>query len=156
MTFASFTPNSGTPIVKVTARIGQDFTNTGISWSHAPIDTHGMWTPSDPKKVWIKVDGIYELNFTLFQNGSVTSYDPFITRNILGTPGNDPERMLAYTYVPRISSAAYSNIHACTLHPLKAGDYVAVCSQRTMGTSTSNDPAYNCLSYFVVKWIDRL
>ena len=150
-----------TPLVKVTARVAQDFSNNAVSWQTVIFDTHSMWHASDPKKIFIPIDGIYELHFTVFQNGTTVSWDPFISRNFIGVPPNGvadaPDRLLSYLWAPRMGSAAWANMHGCTVHPLRAGDYVAVSSQRaSMGTSTSSGTLSNCLSHFTVRWLDRL
>ena len=150
-----------TPLVKVANRTAKDFSNTALSWEYAMFDTHGMWDPADPKKVFIPIDGIYELIFSLTQNGTVVSFDPFISRNFIGAPPNGhaehPDRILSYLWVPRIGSAAYSNFFGCTVHPLKAGDYVACSSQRgSMGVNSSGTTTENAMAFFIVRWLDRL
>ena len=156
-----FSDSAPTPLVKVASRSAKDFSNNAYAWEYAAFDTHGMWDPSDPKKIRIPVDGIYELMFTITQNGQVISFDPYISRNFIGAPPNgtadSPDRVLAYVYTPRMNAAAYSNIHACTVHPLKAGDYVAVSSQRSpMGSNTSGSAVASAMTYFTVRWLDRL
>jgi hypothetical protein len=150
-----------TPLVKVCCRTAKSFASDALAWEYAAFDTHGMWDPSDPKKVFIPMDGIYELICTVFQNGTVVSFDPLISRNFIGVPPNGvadiPDRVIGYAYVPRMNSAAYSNIHVCTVHPLKAGDYVAVSSQRAnMGCAGTGSSTSNANTYFIVRWLDRL
>lgn len=143
------------PICKVATRTPQSRTNDAFSWDYAVVDPYGMWRPSDPKRIWIPVDGLYEVSFNILQNGTVAAYDPGIGLNFMGGAFS-PAVVIAYTYVSRMNVGAYSNLQTSILYPLKANDYLTVCTQRTLGINQATDVSPHAASYFWAMWVDRL
>jgi hypothetical protein len=143
------------PICKVHRRSPITVNNDAMTWEYASIDPFGMWKASDPKRIWIPRDGIYEVQANVLENGSVQTWDPWIGYNTMGGAATSTN-CIGYNYNPRSGTSAYNNTHLCALYPMKAGDYVTLSTQRSMGFINATDPAWSSLTYLWCKWIDNL